>query len=30
LIAILGLPAVLITITTFKLVYIMWMIGKWT
>lgn len=28
LIAILGLPAVLISITTFKLVYIMWMLGK--
>lgn len=28
LVAILGLPAVLIGITTFKIVYIMWMLGK--
>jgi chitin synthase len=28
LIAILGLPAVLIAITTFKLIYILWMLGK--
>ncbi|CEG69555.1 Putative Chitin synthase [Rhizopus microsporus] len=30
LIVILGLPAVLIAITTFKLIYILWMFGKFT
>ena len=30
LIVILGLPAVLIAITTFKLIYVLWMFGRFT